>query len=110
MRRFVVQPIERLTNTVGADNPDSIVLPDAMVRSHGEIGRLSRAFGRLLSAVELQRKALLDAQNNLLSVMDHTVDGLIMIDETGKIVTFSQPGKLFSATWGKIWWGAISRF
>ena len=48
---------------------------------------------RTRAARDKAERELGDAQNALRAIMDHTVDGLVTIDENGNILTFSRPAQ-----------------
>ena len=60
------------------------------VESHqDEIGSLSRSFQHMVDEVKVGAKALKESEARVTAVLNHTVDGIIVIDERGIVETFN---------------------
>lgn len=80
---YLTEPLQKITTQVkdfgiGQLNQE-LVLP---VEAPGEIGKLARAFSRLVTDLQ-------DNQARTENIVAHSVDGMIVIDETGTIVSFN---------------------
>ncbi len=80
---YLTEPLQRITTEVKdfgiGQFGSELRLP---VEAPGEIGKLARAFSRLV-------KDLQDNQARTENIVAHSVDGMIVIDERGSIVSFN---------------------
>ena len=81
---YLTEPLQRITTQVkdfgiGQLNQE-LVLP---VEAPGEIGKLARAFSRLVTDLQ-------DNQARTENIVAHSVDGMIVINEVGEIVSFNR--------------------
>ena len=86
---WFVRPLRRIAQSAEkfAGEMSDFSLP---VESHqDEIGSLSRSFQHMVDEVKVGAKALKESEARVTAVLNHTVDGIIVIDERGIVETFN---------------------
>jgi PAS domain S-box-containing protein len=87
--RWLLRPIGDLRGALG--NPDHILPAPGGASVPREIAALHREFVAMQEHLKSREVELVNARERLAAIMDHTVDGLITIDESGIIEDFSLP-------------------
>jgi PAS domain S-box-containing protein len=86
--RLITKPIRQIT--AAADKmEDSFVRVDLPTQGRDEVGRLARAFEAMMVRVEKGRKELEYSEKRTRSIVENAAEGIITIDEEGRIRSFN---------------------
>ncbi len=111
--RFAVAPIRRIAGATEriADGDFDVKVPE---QGPGEIGQLARSFNKMAQSLERQRRDLasqnLDLErlaNVLRTVLDSTIDGILLSDSDGNVQLANRPVLNLTRELGMIYEGPV---
>ena len=80
----LARPIRRLTR-LAEDMAHGELGGRIEAAGQGEMGRLAGAFNRMSAELQTQMAALDDQRNTLTTVLAHMVDGVLIVDDSGRV-------------------------
>lgn len=90
LRRTVLNPLTRLTQSLQGIESDADPSKRVPVQSRDELGELSQSINRTLNALEQAQTAVHFSEIRLRAVLENAVDGIVTMDEDGRITSFNK--------------------